>query len=64
MLNLIREQHHQQPQNDRDHHELSPEQIQLIEQIFVAGLNASDYLLKVFTKHSQALAIGLGVCAP
>lgn len=45
MLNLIREQQHQ---DDRDqHHELSPEQIQLIEQIFLAGLNASDYLLNV-----------------
>lgn len=42
MVNVIRDQ---EPQND--HHELSPEQIQLIEQIFVAGLNESDYLLNV-----------------
>ena len=41
MLNLIRE--HQK--SERDPNDLSPEQIQLIEHIFGAGLNASDYLL-------------------
>lgn len=43
MLNLI----HQQQHGGREHHDLSPEQVQLIEQIFLAGLNASDYLLNV-----------------
>jgi|LakMenEpi03Aug12_release.lakeMendotaPanAssembly.Ray.scaffolds.fasta_scaffold497535_1 hypothetical protein len=41
MLNLIRD--HQK--SERDPNDLSPEQIQLIEHIFGAGLNASDYLL-------------------
>lgn len=41
MLNLIRE--HQKSERDPDG--LSPEQIQLIEHIFGAGLNASDYLI-------------------
>jgi hypothetical protein len=41
MLTLIRE--HQK--SERDPNDLSPEQIQLIEHIFGAGLNASDYLI-------------------
>jgi hypothetical protein len=41
MLNLIRE--HQK--SERDPNDLSPDQILLIERIFGAGLNASDYLL-------------------
>lgn len=47
MLNLIHEQQQQQQWDGREHHDLSPEQIHVIEQIFLAGLNASDHLLNV-----------------